>query len=189
MQEIVDRIFCKRPYAFKTHDATRLHYDLRLEWNGVLLSWAVPVGPSLVAEEVREAIEMEDHRAENILFEGVHETGTIMLWDRGAWAPQPGFEDVEDSLRNGLLQFTLYGEKLGGGWTLSRIRNAKDMTRPVWSLHKQGDLFARESSDICVLEEFPNSISSGKPLEKITLDWPIPKQRHEGQVSLFDARS
>jgi len=81
------RALHERAYAMKKHHATRLHYDLRLEWNGVLLSWALPDGPSCCAGVIRKAIEMEDHSRTNLLFEGVHETGPIMLWDRGTWEP------------------------------------------------------------------------------------------------------
>lgn len=85
--EVNRRALYQRAYAIKKHQATHLHYDLRLEWNGVLLSWALPQGPSCRAAVLREAIEMEDHRVANLLFEGVHETGPIMLWDRGTWEP------------------------------------------------------------------------------------------------------
>src|ERR1041385_1396263 len=114
----------------KKHDATSLHYDLRLEWNGRLLSWALPDGPSCNATVIREATEMEDHRSEYASFEGLHETGTIMLWDRGTWEPYPECEDIEKSLRKGILRFTLHGEKLIGDWTLIRISTARDEGRP-----------------------------------------------------------
>jgi hypothetical protein len=74
----------------------------RCECNGVLLSWALPVGPTCLPEVDREAIEMEDHRLENILFEGLHETGPIMLWDRGLWIPKPDAREVRDSLQEGI---------------------------------------------------------------------------------------
>src|SRR5579859_5160462 len=75
--EVNRRALYQRAYAIKKHHATRLHYDLRLEWNGVLLSWALPQGPNCRAVVLREAIEMEDHRVANLLFEGVHETGPL----------------------------------------------------------------------------------------------------------------
>ena len=115
------RVLCEHAYAMKKHHATRLHYDLRLEWNGVLLSWALPEGPSCCAGTIRKAIEMEDHSRANLLFEGVHETGPIMLWDRGTWEPQLESDDIRSALSRGVLQFTLRGEKLKGGWTLARI--------------------------------------------------------------------
>ena len=118
------RALRERDYAMKKHHATRLHYDLRLEWNGVLLSWALPEGPSCCAGTIRKAIEMEDHRRANLLFEGVHETGPIMLCDRGTWEPHLESSDIQNALRRGVLQFTLHGEKLRGGWTLARINSA-----------------------------------------------------------------
>ncbi len=108
-------VFRERAYAMKEHLATRLHYDLRLECNGVLLSWALPDGPSCRAGEIRKAIEMEDHNRANLLFEGVHETGPIMLWDRGTWEPHLESDDILSSLRRGILRFTLHGERLKGG--------------------------------------------------------------------------
>src|SRR5882724_3918854 len=134
--------FGERPYAMKKHHATRLHYDLRLEWNGVLLSWALTEGPSCHAGAIRKAIEMEDHRRTYLLFEGLHETGTIMLWDRGTWEPYPESDDIEKSLRKGILRFTLHGEKLKGGWILTRTSTAGSVWHPVWTLCKRDDTFA-----------------------------------------------
>jgi hypothetical protein len=87
----------------KQHHAAHLHYDLRLEWNGVLLSWALSEGPSRRAGAIREAIEMEDHNRAHLLFEGVHETGPIMLWDRGTvsvvfWPPCLGPSEESSSI-------------------------------------------------------------------------------------------
>jgi len=178
------RALCQRAYAMKKHRATRLHYDLRLEWNGVLLSWALPEGPSCRAGVLREAIEMEDHRVANLLFEGVHETGPIMLWDRGTWEPHPEFEDIESCLRNGILRFTLYGERLKGGWMLARTnRNA---SRTVWTLAKLADRFIESTPDKSILEEQPNSIKSGGTMEEIVRDWATPKNKYARQTRLFD---
>jgi bifunctional non-homologous end joining protein LigD len=179
------RAFCERAYAMKKHHATRLHYDLRLEWNGVLLSWALPEGPSCHAGVIRKAIEMEDHKREYLLFEGVHETGPIMLWDRGTWEPHPESEDVGDSLRRGVLRFTLYGEKLKGAWTLTRMNTAKNMSRPVWTLCKHADPFAEVHPDRCILKEQPNS-TTGKTMEDIVQGWIKPRNKDERQSSLFD---
>jgi len=174
----------QRAYAMKKHRATRLHYDLRLEWNGILLSWALPEGPSYRADAPCEAIEMEDHRVANLLFEGLHETGPIMLWDRGAWQPHPEFEDIESCLRKGLLQFTLYGEKLKGGWMLAKTgRNAP---RSVWTLSKLSDSFAQSAVGKNILKEQPNSIQSGRKMEQIARDWTTPRNKHEHQRKLFD---
>jgi bifunctional non-homologous end joining protein LigD len=173
----------RRAYATKKHRATRLHYDLRLEYNGVLLSWALPEGPSCHAGVLREAIEMEDHRVANLLFEGLHETGPIMLWDRGIWEPHPEYNDIESCLRKGILQFTLYGEKLKGGWSLTRTdRNAP---RPVWMFSKLADSFV-ESSGSNILEDQPNSVRSGRNIEEIVRNWTTPRNKHERQRRLFD---
>ena len=180
------RAFCERAYAMKKHHATRLHYDLRLEWNGVLYSWALPDGPSCRAGAIRKAIEMEDHRRENLLFEGVHETGPIMLWDRGTWELNMESDDIKSILRKGILRFTLRGEKLKGSWTLTRMNSASAARRPIWTLCKQVDSFAASQDDTCVLEERPNSISTGRTMEEIVRDWTRPKDRHERQMKLFD---
>ena len=139
--------FRERAYAMKKHRATSLHYDLRLEWNGVLLSWAIRECPSCCAGVIRKAIEMEDHRIANLVFEGVHETGPIMLWDRGTWEPHPESADIESSLRSGILRFTLHGEKLKGGWTLIRANSQKNVPRPVWTLCKEADPFPASRAD------------------------------------------
>jgi bifunctional non-homologous end joining protein LigD len=178
--------FGERVYAMKKHDATRLHYDLRLEWNGVLLSWALMEGPSCHARVIRKAIEMEDHSRANLLFEGLHETGTIMLWDRGTWEPYPESEDIEKSLRKGILRFTLHGEKLKGGWTLTRTSIGENASRPIWTLCKRADAFAESHTRRCVLAERPNSICTGRTMEEIARDWTRPKDKHQRQMRLFD---
>lgn len=178
--------FRGRPYAMKKHLATRLHYDLRLEWNGVMLSWALPQGPNCRAGAISAAIEMEDHRREYLLFEGVHETGPIMLWDRGTWEPYPEFDDVEGCLRRGILRFTLHGEKLKGGWTLARMNLATRKPRPDWTLAKQSDSFAESCAAKNILEEQPNSIGTGRTLEEIVRDWTKHKNKYERQTKLFD---
>jgi bifunctional non-homologous end joining protein LigD len=180
------RAFRERAYVMKKHHATRLHYDLRLEWNGVLLSWALPEGPSCYAGAIRKAIEMEDHNRANLLFEGVHETGPIMLWDRGTWEPQLESDDIQNALCKGVLRFTLRGEKLKGGWTLVRFNSAAIAPRPIWTLCKQADSFAESRVDKCVLKERPNSVSTGKTMREIVQDWIRPKNRYERQTRLFD---
>jgi bifunctional non-homologous end joining protein LigD len=180
------RALRERAYAMKKHHATRLHYDLRLEWNGVLLSWALPEGPNCRAGAIRKAIEMEDHNRANLLFEGVHETGPIMLWDRGTWEPRLESDDIQNSLRRGILQFTLRGEKLKGGWTLARTNSARNAPRPIWTLCKQADSFAESRADKCVLEEWPNSVRTGRTMEEIVRDWTRRKNKHERQTRLFD---
>jgi bifunctional non-homologous end joining protein LigD len=177
-------VFRERAYAMKKHHATRLHYDLRLEWNGVLLSWALPEGPSCRAGVIRKAIEMEDHCRANLLFEGVHETGPIMLWDRGTWEPHSEFEDIESCLGKGVLRFTLHGEKLKGGWMLKRTSDARNTSRPVWILCKEADSFA--GNHMFTEKEWQNSIITRRTMEDIVRGWTIRKDRHEGQAELFD---
>jgi bifunctional non-homologous end joining protein LigD len=182
--EVNRHALCRRAYAMKKHRATRLHYDLRLEWNGVLLSWALPQGPSCRAGVLREAIETEDHRVANLLFEGVHETGPIMLWDRGTWEPHPEFKDIESCLRKGMLRFTLFGERLKGGWMLARTN--RSAPRTVWVLSKLADSFVESAIGKSILEEQPNSIRSGRNMEEIVRDWTTPRNKHERQIKLFD---
>src|SRR5271167_2105087 len=112
-------------YVVQKHRATALHYDFRLEWNGVLLSWAVPKGPSLDPSVKRLAMQVEDHPVEYGGFEGVipageYGGGTVMVWDRGTWMPEVA--DVDAALKKGDLKFTLHGEKLKGSWVLVRTR-------------------------------------------------------------------
>jgi len=109
-------------FSVQKHLASHLHYDLRLEWNGVLLSWAVPKGPSLNPADKRLAMQTEDHPYDYGTFEGVipegYGAGIVMLWDRGTWTPEA--EDVDAALRKGDLKFTLDGFKLKGSWVLVR---------------------------------------------------------------------
>src|ERR1035438_6159613 len=114
------------PFVVQKHAATRLHYDFRLGWNGVLKSWAVTKGPSYVVADKRLAVQVEDHPMEYGGFEGVipagqYGGGTVMIWDQGTWEPQPAYPDVDDGLRKGSLKFILHGTKLQGKWALIRM--------------------------------------------------------------------
>jgi bifunctional non-homologous end joining protein LigD len=177
--------FHQRPYGMKKHWATHLHYDLRLEWNGYLLSWAIRMGPSRDPGITREAIEMEDHRSENLDFEGIHESGTIMFWDRGTWELHPESEDVESCLHQGVLRFILHAEKLKGGWTLTRAgRNQHD--RPIWTLSKDNDEFAVHDTDD-LLHIDPNSVKTKRTMVEIEHHWNESKKISEHQMLLFQA--
>jgi DNA ligase D-like protein (predicted 3'-phosphoesterase) len=117
----------KLTFVIQKHAASRLHYDLRLEVNGVFKSWAVTKGPSLAPRDRRLAVEVEDHPLDYGDFEGTipqgeYGGGTVMLWDRGFWAPEDG-GDPERALRKGELKFTLAGEKLQGSWVIVRMRS------------------------------------------------------------------
>lgn len=177
--------FRKHAYAMKKHHATRLHYDLRLEWNGVLLSWALPKDLNCHAGVSQQAIEMEDHNKEYLYFEGVHATGPIMLWDCGTWEPHPDSVDIESSLRKGILRFSLHGEKLKGGWTLTRTSTTQN-AQLVWMLCKNADAFAETPICKSVFEKRPNSIKTGRGMEEIVRDWTRPKGNDLSQMRLFD---
>jgi bifunctional non-homologous end joining protein LigD len=158
-------------YVIQKHRASHLHYDLRLEWAGVLLSWAVPKGPSLDPSVKRLATQVEDHPIEYAHFEGVipkneYGGGTVMVWDVGTWIPENG--DVNAALLSGELKFTLRGKKLKGSWVLVRTRGfGKRPTRPSWLLIKHRDRYA-SSKDI--LESHPYSAISRRLLGQIATD-------------------
>jgi bifunctional non-homologous end joining protein LigD len=160
-------------FVIQKHAASHLHYDFRLELNGVLLSWAVPKGPSLDPNDKRLAMHVEDHPIEYGDFEGVippkqYGSGTVLLWDRGTWIPK---EDPEAGYRKGRLKFTLNGEKLHGGWTLVKTHGGKygNGSKEAWLLIKEGDEFA-SPSPVSVVQEHPNSVTSGRSLEEIAAD-------------------
>jgi bifunctional non-homologous end joining protein LigD len=131
-------------FSVQKHLASHLHYDLRLEWNGVLLSWAIPKGPSIDPSEKRLAMQTEDHPYEYGTFEGVipegYGAGIVMLWDVGVWRPESA--DVDAGLRKGDLKFTLDGYKLKGSWVLVRTRGFGSGSKPSWLLIKHRDDWA-----------------------------------------------
>ena len=156
-------------YVIQKHQATHLHYDFRLEWNGALLSWAVPKGPSLDPSVKRLAMRVEDHPRDYADFEGVipegeYGGGTVMVWDRGTWTPDD--RDVDAALRRGELKFALQGTKLKGSWALVRTRSGYPASsgRPAWLLIKHRDAYA---SDQDVTTAMPNSVISHRTLEEI----------------------
>jgi bifunctional non-homologous end joining protein LigD len=154
-------------YAIQKHMASRLHYDLRLQWSGVLLSWAIPKGPSLDPAVKRLAMRTEDHPVEYGNFEGVipagqYGAGTVMLWDRGTWQPED--TDVDASLQRGEIRFTLEGKKLQGSWVLVRTRS---FGKDAWLLIKHRDQYA-SSKD--VTQQEPRSVASGRLLAEIARD-------------------
>ena len=155
-------------FVIQKHEATRLHYDFRLEHDGVLLSWAVPKGPSLDPRDKRMAVRTEDHPLSYGSFEGTipdgqYGAGRVIVWDSGTWSP---VGDPRKTLAAGKLTFTLHGQKLSGKWELIRMRNAAER-REAWLLFKVGDAHARRREDFDVLVEQPDSvIKPSKPSKR-----------------------
>ncbi|MBB2201324.1 DNA ligase D [Gluconacetobacter tumulisoli] len=166
-------------FVVQKHAARRLHYDFRLEVDGVLKSWAVTKGPSLVPAEKRLAVHVEDHPLEYGDFEGTipqgqYGGGTVELWDRGTWTP---LHDVAEGLAKGHLDFDLQGEKLHGRWHLVRMAARPREKRDNWLLIKGDDEAARTEADPDILEERPDSVKTGRSLDDITADRPPARRR------------
>lgn len=156
-------------YLIQKHAATRLHYDFRLELDGVLLSWAIPKGPSYDPAQKRLAVHTEDHPLEYGKFEGTipkgeYGGGTVMLWDRGTWRP---IGDPHEGHRKGNLKFELHGERLKGRWALVRMGRPDDSGKENWLLIKEHDDFARPGSDSGAVDEFQTSVDSGRAMDEI----------------------
>ena len=161
-----------QPFVIQKHAATRLHYDFRLGWNGVLKSWAVAKGPSYYVGDKRLAVQVEDHPMEYGGFEGIipkgqYGGGTVMVWDQGWWEPQPGYTDVDAGLRDGSLKFILHGTKLHGKWTLVRMKPRPGDRNPNWLLIKEHDEYERSASDPAITEEAQNSAVTGRSMDEI----------------------
>jgi bifunctional non-homologous end joining protein LigD len=162
----------RRRFVIQKHDATRLHYDLRLELDGVFKSWAVTKGPSLDPHDKRLAVEVEDHPLDYGDFEGTipkgqYGGGTVMLWDRGYWEPE-GNKTPEEALQKGDFKFTLEGERLHGSFVLVRMRNDRDGgKRTNWLLIKHHDDFSVEENGAAILEENDTSVASARTMEAI----------------------
>jgi len=160
----------QRRFVIQKHDATRLHYDLRLEFDGVFKSWAVTKGPSLDPRDKRLAVEVEDHPLDYGDFEGTipedqYGGGTVQLWDRGYWEPES--DDPDRGFKKGDLKFTLHGDKLHGSWVLVRMKGDRyGGKRTNWLLIKHRDEYAREGEANDVLEE-DRSVASGRSMAQI----------------------
>jgi bifunctional non-homologous end joining protein LigD len=163
----------KLAYVIQKHAASRLHFDLRLELDGVMKSWAVPKGPSLDPSVKRLAMQVEDHPIEYNKFEGTipageYGGGTVMLWDRGTytwWLKDPDpVQRLRDAYAKGDFKFELRGKRLRGTWVLVRIRRG-DPDKPQWLLIKHRDEFAQPGSEIAVEED--TSVATGRTMDAI----------------------
>jgi bifunctional non-homologous end joining protein LigD len=159
----------KLRYLIQKHDASRLHYDFRLEWDGALMSWAIPKGPSENPDDKRLAVHVEDHPIaygdfEGTIPEGEYGGGTVMLWDRGFWVPHQ--EDVDEALKKGKLSFELHGKRLHGNWALVRLRGREKSGKENWLLIKEKDEFVRRSGKLTVDRE-TTSVKSGREMDEI----------------------
>ena len=162
-----------RQFVIQKHAATRLHYDFRLELEGVLKSWSVPKGPSLDPKVKRLAMMTEDHPMAYADFEGIipkgeYGGGTVMLWDRGWWEPE---YDPHKSYAKGHLQFTLHGEKLHGSWHLVRSQSRRDGDRQdPWFLIKRDDATAMPGHGTDIVDSEVLSVASGRDMAAIAAD-------------------
>jgi bifunctional non-homologous end joining protein LigD len=160
-------------FVVQKHDATRLHYDFRLEVDGVLKSWAVPKGPSLDPTVKALAVQVEDHPLDYAGFEGIipagqYGGGTVMVWDRGEWEP---LEDVHKGLKEGSLKFELHGTKLKGSWALVRMKDkGGNGGKPNWLLIKHNDKEAKPKTKYDITTAKPNSVLTKRSLEEIADD-------------------
>ncbi len=156
-------------FVIHKHAARRLHYDLRLELDGTLKSWAVTKGPSLDPKVRRLAVHVEDHPLEYTEFEatipdGSYGAGGMIVWDRGTWVPMG---DRDEGYRNGQMKFRLLGEKLRGGWTLVQLKSGKDADGKNWLFIKERDTYARPEADGDILDEAPLSVLTGRAVEEL----------------------
>jgi bifunctional non-homologous end joining protein LigD len=164
----------KLAYVIQKHAASRLHFDLRLELDGVMKSWAVPKGPSLDPAVKRLAMQVEDHPIEYNRFEGTipqgeYGGGSVMIWDRGTYTYGGDQEDDPvEGLRRGYakgdFKFVLYGERLAGSWVLVRTRRG-DARKPQWLLIKHRDEAAEPGTE--VVEEYQSSVTTGRTMDEI----------------------
>ena len=177
-------------FMIQKHDATRLHYDLRLELDGVLKSWAVPNGPSLDPDDKRLAVHVEDHPLSYATFEGTipkgeYGGGTVMLWDRGTWTPAPG-KDPRKSLAQGHLHFTADGERMKGEWILIRLSPRPGDRKNNWILRKVDD--QHNGSPTGLTDKYLTSIKTGRTMQEIAsgkkatelAGWKHPPRNGEG---------
>ncbi len=158
-------------FVIQKHQASHLHYDFRLEMEGVLKSWAVPKGPSYDPSNKRLAMMTEDHPYDYAKFEGVipagnYGAGNVIIWDEGTWEfIEPGDDPVK-ALQSGKLTFKMYGKKMFGEWALVKIKGRSDGKGNEWLLLKHRDQYASDKVD--VTEVAPQSVVSGRTVEEVS---------------------
>ncbi len=160
-------------FSIQKHAATRLHYDLRLEWDGALLSWAVTRGPSLNPSDKRLAVRTEDHPLSYLEFEGVipegYGAGSVMLWDLGWWQP---LGDMQDNLADGMIKFRVLSHRMSGAWMMVRMegKTAQDRKRENWLLVKEKDSAVNTVDDLT--QSYTVSVGTGRKIADIAADAP-----------------
>ena len=167
--ELVEAGGDRLSFVVQKHDASSLHYDFRLEWGGVLLSWAVTKGPSADPSQKRLAVRTEDHPVAYGTFEGTipedeYGGGTVMLWDSGWWEP---LHDPDEGLKDGKLHLRLHGARMKGGWALVRMEDERDEKNENWLLIKERDEFARDGAEV-LTESHKTSVTTGRTMREIT---------------------
>jgi bifunctional non-homologous end joining protein LigD len=158
-------------FIVQKHEASRLHYDFRLELDGVLKSWAVPKGPSLDPDDKRLAVRTEDHPLDYADFEGTipegeYGGGTVMLWDSGRWFPEPG-KDPSKTIEEGHLHFRLEGERMKGDWVMFRLKGKPGEKSQPWMLKKVDDAFARPEHGTALVDEHATSVTTNRSMADI----------------------
>ena len=172
-------------FVVQKHDASHLHWDFRLEMDGVLKSWAVPKGPSLDPDEKRLAMRTEDHPLDYGDFEGTipageYGGGTVMLWDHGRWVPEPG-KDPRKTIEEGHLHFRLEGERMKGEWVMFRLKPRPGEKRESWMLKKVTDEFANPENGNELVEEAVTSVTTGRTMAEIASGTDVWRSNRGGQ--------
>jgi bifunctional non-homologous end joining protein LigD len=172
-------------FVVQKHDASHLHWDFRLEMDGVLWSWAVPKGPSLDPNEKRLAMRTEDHPLDYGTFEGTipageYGGGTVMLWDRGRWIPHPD-KDPRKTIEEGHLHFTLEGERMKGEWVMFRLKPKPRDRRETWMLKKVTDEYANAEDGDELVDEAVTSVTTGRTMAEIASGSDVWRSNRGGQ--------
>src|SRR3954467_4431174 len=172
-------------FVVQKHDASRLHWDFRLELDGVLKSWAVPKGPSLDPGQNRLAMRTEDHPLDYGTFEGTipkgeYGGGTVMLWDQGRWVPEPS-KDPSKTIEEGHLHFTLEGERMKGEWVMFRLKPRPGEKAEPWMLKKVTDDFADPADGDALVDNCVTSVTTGRTMAEIAAGEDVWRSNRGGQ--------